>query len=106
MAERMNPNIKLALAWYSASEWNTWRTICSDGETYFSIPYDTWQQLATAAKSDQEALGYSVVTVPINVADFLHWAENNERGTRANDRVAFAAFSAATSSLHSDPISP
>ncbi len=95
MMPLMDSDIETAIAWYDQSEWTTWRRVCSDGETFFSIPYDTWLELATTTKNDQESLGRTVTAVPIKLANFLRWAEENERGTGPDDRSAFTAFCAA-----------
>lgn len=87
----MNSDLQIAVAWYDKSEWTIWKTVCSDGDTFFGVPYETWLECATTAKEDQEALGRTVIAVPTGIADLLGGAEQNQRGTGADARSAFSA---------------
>lgn len=85
-----NPDLRVGVAWYSESQWQTLREVAKDPET-LEATYSDWRTVFEQGLLDRAAAGVVAERVEITVADLRDWCRVQHRPLDGAARAAFAA---------------
>jgi len=83
-------DMRVGVAWYPESEWQTLRSVAADPET-LEPTYGEWLAVFEKGLRDLAAAGVQPERVEVRVADLRAWCEAQHRKLDGAARAAFAA---------------
>jgi hypothetical protein len=92
--KRVGP-MKVAVAWYDATQWSKLRRIAEDAHI-LDDTYDAWQRDAMNLERDLREKGIKVQRVSIDVDALVIWCKSHQKRINGEARSAYAAELAAS----------